>query len=67
MPEKVTDTRSRKVIKFPIPKTGEDPNKTKSIDQQVFELPTCLAPLKTKNPVPKRPGYILNTIRQNLY
>ena len=44
--------RSRKVIEFPIPKTGEDPNKTKSIDQQVFELLCRAKPIKEPALVP---------------
>ncbi|MFH1993841.1 MAG: hypothetical protein ABIK98_15785 [Pseudomonadota bacterium] len=38
MSNQVTDARSRKVIEFPIPKTGEDPNKTESIDRQVLRF-----------------------------
>ena len=51
MSKKVTDARSRKVIKFSIPKTSEDPDKTKSIDKHVFDLLCHLKPIEEPAPV----------------
>jgi len=55
MSKKVTDARSRKVIKFPIPKrtepTGDPEDKIKDIDKQVFDLLCHLRPIEPPAPV----------------